>query len=51
MDSPQEEIAMSAEQIANATMKGRRRVSMRGICVYGVRDGKIFREQFFYDLG
>jgi len=28
-------------------MKGRGRVSMREISVYGVRDGKIFREQFF----
>ena len=35
----------------DATMKGRGRVNMREICVYGVRDGKIFREQFFYDLG
>jgi len=32
-------------------MKGRGRVSMREICVYAVRDGEIFREQFFYDLG
>ena len=35
----------------DATMKGRGRVNMREICAYGVRDGKIFREQFFYDLG
>ena len=31
----------------DATMKSRGRVNMREICVYGVRDGKIFREQFF----
>ena len=35
----------------DATMKGRGRVNMQEICVYGVREGKIFREQFFYDLG
>ena len=35
----------------DATMKGRGRVDMREICVYQVKDGKIVREQFFYDLG
>lgn len=35
----------------DATMKGRGRVTMREICVYQVRDGKIAHEQFFYDLG
>jgi hypothetical protein len=35
----------------DATMKGRGRVNMQEICVYQVRDGKIVREQFFYDIG
>ncbi len=35
----------------DATMKGRGRTSMREICLYHVRDGKIDREQFFYDMG
>jgi ketosteroid isomerase-like protein len=35
----------------DATMKGRGRVNMQEICVYQVRDGRIVREQFFYDLG
>jgi hypothetical protein len=35
----------------DATMKGRGRVNMQEICVYQVKDGKIVREQFFYDLG
>jgi hypothetical protein len=35
----------------DVTMKGRGRVNMSEICVYGVRSGKIFREQFFYDVG
>ncbi|MFC4820178.1 SnoaL-like domain-containing protein [Dokdonella ginsengisoli] len=34
----------------DATFKGRGRVDMREICVYQVRDGKIVREQFFYDV-
>lgn len=34
----------------DATMKGRGRTTMREICVYHVRDGKIDREQFFYDM-
>ncbi|GLQ48382.1 ketosteroid isomerase [Dyella lipolytica] len=33
------------------TMKGRGRMDMQEICVYQVKDGKIVREQFFYDLG
>jgi len=35
----------------DATFKGRGRVNMEEICVYQVRDGKIVREQFFYDVG
>jgi ketosteroid isomerase-like protein len=35
----------------DVTMKGRGRMNMSEICVYGVRDGKIVREQFFYDVG
>ncbi len=35
----------------DATFKGMGRVDMREICVYGVRDGKIVHEQFFYDVG
>lgn len=35
----------------DATFKGRGRVHMEEICVYQVRDGKIVREQFFYDVG
>ena len=35
----------------DATFKGRGRVNMQEICVYQVRDGKIVREQFFYDVG
>jgi ketosteroid isomerase-like protein len=34
----------------DATYKDRGRVAMREICVYQVRDGKIVREQFFYDV-
>jgi hypothetical protein len=34
----------------DATMKGRGRVNMQEICVYQVKDGKIVREQFFYDV-
>lgn len=40
--------SVSAEM--DATMKGRGRVTMREICVYHVRDGKIDREQFFYEM-
>jgi hypothetical protein len=35
----------------DATMKGRGRVNMKEICVYGVREDKIFHEQFFFDVG
>ncbi|WP_426701675.1 SnoaL-like domain-containing protein [Rhodanobacter sp. Col0626] len=35
----------------DVTMKGRGRMNMSEICVYRVRDGKIVREQFFYDMG
>jgi hypothetical protein len=37
--------------ILDATMKGRGRVTLQEICVYQVRNGKIVREQFFYDVG
>ena len=33
----------------DATFKGRGRMQIEEICVYQVRDGKIVREQFFYD--
>lgn len=35
----------------DATYKDMGRVPMEEICVYQVRDGKIVREQFFYDAG
>lgn len=35
----------------DATYKGMGRIDMQEICVYGVRDGKIVREQFFYNVG
>jgi hypothetical protein len=41
----------SISMTLDATMKGRGRVNMQEICVYEVRDGKVAREQFFYDLG
>jgi ketosteroid isomerase-like protein len=41
----------SVAMTLDATMKGRGRVNMQEICVYQVRDGKIVREQFFYDVG
>jgi ketosteroid isomerase-like protein len=34
----------------DATFKSRGRVQMEEICVYQVRDGKVVREQFFYDV-
>jgi hypothetical protein len=40
----------SISMTLDATMKGRGRVNMQEICVYEVRDGKIAREQFFYDV-
>ncbi len=35
----------------DATYKGMGRMDMKEICVYQVRDGKIAREQFFYNVG
>ncbi len=35
----------------DATFKGRGRMNMEEICVYQVKDGRIVREQFFYDVG
>jgi hypothetical protein len=35
----------------DVTMKGRGRVNMEEICVYQVKDGKVVREQFFYNAG
>ena len=35
----------------DVTMKGRGCIQMSEVCVYGVRDGKIVHEQFFYDMG
>jgi len=35
----------------DATYKGMGRMDMKEICVYQVRDGKIVREQFFYNAG
>ncbi|WP_244244024.1 SnoaL-like domain-containing protein [Marilutibacter alkalisoli] len=35
----------------DATYKDMGRVDMKEICVYQVRDGKIVREQFFYNPG
>ena len=40
----------SVTMTMDATFKGRGRVNMEEICVYQVRDGKIVREQFFYDV-
>lgn len=40
----------SVAAVMDATMKGRGRVTMREVCVYHVREGKIDREQFFYDM-
>ena len=40
----------SVAAVMDATMKGRGRTTMREICLYHVRDGKIDREQFFYDM-
>lgn len=34
----------------DATYKDRGRMAMEEVCVYGVRDGKIRSEQFFYDV-
>ncbi|MEY4877290.1 MAG: hypothetical protein RI955_351 [Bacteroidota bacterium] len=32
----------------DATFKGRGRMAINEICVYGVKDGKVISEQFFY---
>lgn len=32
------------------TLKGRGRIAMDEVCVYQVRNGRIVREQFFYDV-
>jgi ketosteroid isomerase-like protein len=34
----------------DVTPKGRGRVAMDELCLYRVRDGRIVREQFFYDV-
>ena len=35
----------------DVTFKGRGRMAMDEICIYQVRNGRIVREQFFYDAG
>ena len=35
----------------DVTMKGHGRVKMVEICLYHVKNGKVDREQFFYDMG
>jgi ketosteroid isomerase-like protein len=40
----------SVSMTMDVTFKGRGRVQMTEICVYQVRDGKVVREQFFYDM-
>jgi hypothetical protein len=34
----------------DATMKGQGRMNLEEICVFGVKDGKINSEQFFYQM-
>ncbi len=34
--------------LLDATMKGQGRQKMEEVCVYGVKDGKVVSEQFFY---
>jgi ketosteroid isomerase-like protein len=41
----------SVSMSLDVTLKGMGRIHMQEICVYHVRDGKIIREQFFYDAG
>ena len=41
----------SVQMSIDITMKQFGRMTMREICVYHVRDGKIVHEQFFYDVG
>jgi ketosteroid isomerase-like protein len=35
----------------DVTHKGRGRTKLDEICLFRVRDGKIVREKFFYDVG
>lgn len=41
----------SCSMTMDVTMKEYGRMTMTEICVYHVKDGKIDREQFFYDVG
>lgn len=41
----------SVSMVLDATMKERGRMTLREICVYHVSNGRIDREQFFYDPG
>lgn len=41
----------SVTMVMDITMKQLGRLTMGELCVYQVRDGKIVREQFFYDVG
>ncbi|NRF67592.1 nuclear transport factor 2 family protein [Aquincola sp. S2] len=41
----------SVTMTLDTTMKDRGRSVMEEICVYGVEDGKIVSEQFFYSMG
>jgi hypothetical protein len=41
----------SLSMTLDVTMKGHGRVKMVEICLYHVTNGKVDREQFFYDMG
>jgi hypothetical protein len=41
----------SVAMMLDVTYKGRGRTKLDEICIFRVRDGKIVREQFFYDVG
>jgi hypothetical protein len=41
----------SCEMTLDVSMKGVGRMTMTEICVYHVKEGKVDREQFFYDVG
>jgi ketosteroid isomerase-like protein len=41
----------SLSMTLDVTMKEHGRIEMTEICVYHVKNGKIDREQFFYDMG
>jgi ketosteroid isomerase-like protein len=41
----------SVAMTLDVTYKGRGRTKLDEICLFRVRDGKIVREQFFYDVG